>query len=83
MCKKYINVLCHTLKEVKNHLFVNKVNKTYKVWHWHREKMSTTYDMVHDLFTHGDGDYSSFTKLLEDIEMPLYLGYTKYNILTS
>lgn len=39
--------------------------------------------MGNDIFTNCDGDDIFFMKLLKDVEIPLYSGYTKYNKLSG
>lgn len=57
------------IKKLSNTNARNKIHRT----------IYNTYEMWHNLFTHGDDDCSLFTLLLENVEMRMNPSYTKYN----
>ena len=102
-CLKCGNCKVCAMNEVREHLYFNGIDKSYKRWIWHGEvSRDDTYvgpsnepffdmhdeddrvvEMVRDAEDGFVGRHQTFEKLLEDAEIPLYDGCTKFTKLSA
>ncbi|KAL4010606.1 hypothetical protein IC575_030108 [Cucumis melo] len=68
-CLKYGNCEKHSRKGVRDHLYVNGINESYKIWFWHGEELqnSSFYgeSSKFDTHTREENDVGSVKEMIE------------------
>ncbi|KAK9071565.1 hypothetical protein SSX86_007993 [Deinandra increscens subsp. villosa] len=97
-CVECINLIHHSIGNVRYHLFARGFDENYKVWYFHGETNSEvevncpdenrppefdyTKEMLRDAFTYVEKEPDSLKSLLEECDKPLYEG-SNYNALSG